>query len=364
MSTALDVALVVAGALLVLLVLDSAVRTFVLPRGVTVLYSRIVFILIGRVFRLVAARARTYEGRDRVMAMYGPFALVTLPATWLLLVVGGYMLMFRGFGVSGWRQVFTESGSSLLTLGFVKPGDLPTTALVYSEAAIGLFLLTLLIAYLPTIYTSFSRREVLVAHLTARAGTPPSAFDLLRRAYLIERLYDLDDLWVSWQLWFAELEETHTSLSVLTFFRSPKPDRSWVTAAGVVLDAASLVNSTIEGPWQPMAALCVRSGFTALRSIADFFGIENDHDPSPSDPIAIAREEFDDVCRQLAAIGVPIKQDRDQAWRDFSGWRVNYDRVLIALAGLTMAPYALWSSDRSIYQPRRIIPRRRRTFPR
>jgi hypothetical protein len=364
MSTALDVALVVAGALLVLLMLDSAVRTFVLPRGVTVLYSRIVFILIGRVFRLVAARARTYEGRDRVMAMYGPFALVTLPATWLLLVVGGYMLMFRGFGVSGWRQVFTESGSSLLTLGFVKPGDLPTTALVYSEAAIGLFLLTLLIAYLPTIYTSFSRREVLVAHLTARAGTPPSAFDLLRRAYLIERLYDLDDLWVSWQLWFAELEETHTSLSVLTFFRSPKPDRSWVTAAGVVLDAASLVNSTIEGPWQPMAALCVRSGFTALRSIADFFGIENDHDPSPTDPIAIAREEFDDVCRQLATIGVPIKQDRDQAWRDFSGWRVNYDRVLIALAGLTMAPYALWSSDRSIYQPRRIIPRRRRTFPR
>jgi hypothetical protein len=364
MSTALDVALVVAGALLVLLVLDSAVRTFVLPRGVTVVYSRIVFILIGRVFRLVASRARTYEGRDRVMAMYGPFALVTLPATWLLLVVGGYMLMFRGFGVSGWRQVFTESGSSLLTLGFVKPGDLPTTALVYSEAAIGLFLLTLLIAYLPTIYTSFSRREVLVAHLTARAGTPPSAFDLLRRAYLIERLYDLDDLWVSWQLWFAELEETHTSLSVLTFFRSPKPDRSWVTAAGVVLDAASLVNSTIEGPWQPMAALCVRSGFTALRSIADFFGIENDHDPSPTDPIAIAREEFDDVCRQLAAIGVPIKQDRDQAWRDFSGWRVNYDRVLIALAGLTMAPYALWSSDRSIYQPRRIIPRRRRTFPR
>jgi hypothetical protein len=364
MSTALDVALVVAGALVVLLMLDSAVRTFVLPRGVTVLYSRIVFILIGRVFRLVAARAKTYEGRDRVMAMYGPFALVTLPATWLLFVVGGYMLMFRGFGVSGWRQVFTESGSSLLTLGFVKPGDLPTTALVYSEAAIGLFLLTLLIAYLPTIYTSFSRREVLVAHLTARAGTPPSAFDLLRRAYLIERLYDLDDLWVSWQLWFAELEETHTSLSVLTFFRSPKPDRSWVTAAGVVLDAASLVNSTIEGPWQPMAALCVRSGFTALRSIADFFGIENDHDPSPTDPIAIAREEFDDVCRQLAAIGVPIKQDRDQAWRDFSGWRVNYDRVLIALAGLTMAPYALWSSDRSIYQPRRIIPRRRRTFPR
>jgi hypothetical protein len=361
MTTTFDIALVVAGALLVVVVIDSAVRTFVLPRGVAVFYSRLVFTVIRRAFRFVASRCETYGARDRVMALYPPFALVVLPATWLLLVVVGYMLMFRGFGVAGWRQLFLESGSSLLTLGFVRPSDLPATALVFSEAAIGLFLLTLLIAYLPTIYSSFSRREVLVAHLTARAGSPPSAFDLLRRAYLIERLYDLDDLWVSWQLWFAELEETHTSLPVISFFRSPKPDRSWVTAAGVVLDSAALVNSTIEGPWQPMAALCVRSGFTALRSIADFFGIENDRDPAPTDPISIAREEYDDICRQLRAVGVPLKEDRDQAWRDFAGWRVNYDRVLVALAGLTMAPYALWSSDRSIYAPPRIIRRGPRT---
>jgi hypothetical protein len=364
-TSVLDVVLVVVGALIVTVVLDSAVRTFVLPRGVAVLYSRFVFTVVRRAFKLVARRLETYEARDRVMALYAPFTLVLLPVTWLVLVIVGFMLMFRGFGVAGWRQVFIESGSSLLTLGFVRPGDLPTTALAFSEAAVGLFLLTLLIAYLPTIYSAFSRREVLVAHLTARAGSPPSAFDLLRRAYLIEKLYDLDDLWVGWQLWFAEVEETHTSLGALTFFRSPKPDRSWVTAAGVVLDSAALVNSTIEGPWQPMAALCVRSGFTALRSIADFFDIENDHDPAPTDPISIARDEYDDVCRQLAAIGVPLKQDREQAWRDFAGWRVNYDRVLVALAGLTMAPYALWSSDRSIYEPTPLIPRhrRRRRFP-
>lgn len=348
MGLVVDVVSMVAGVLLVVVVLDSAVRTFVLPRGVVVPYTSAVFIGIRRAFNVFARQSRTYEARDRVMALYAPTALVVLPATWLVLVLGGFMLMFHGLGVTSWREAFGESGSSLLTLGFVHPRDVPTTVLAFCEAALGLFLLALLISYLPTIYSAFSRREILVAHLTARAGAPPSPVDLLVRAHRIERLYDLDDLWVSWQLWFAEVEETHTSLASLTFFRSPKPDRSWVTASGVVLDAAALVNSTIEGPWQPMAALCIRSGFTALRSVADFFGIDYDPDPAPSDPISIARDEFDDVCRRMAAVGVPLREDRDQAWRDFAGWRVNYDRVLLALAGLTMAPYAMWSSDRSI----------------
>jgi hypothetical protein len=349
-----DAVCIVAGVALILVALDSAIRTFVLPRGVAVPLTTAVFITIRRFFNMVANRRSTYESRDAVMALYAPTALVVLPAIWITLVVSGYTLINRGLGVTRWRIAFQESGSSLLTLGFVRPSDLPKTVVAFSEAAIGLFLLALLISYLPTIYAAFSRREVLVAHMSARAGEPPEPVDLLVRAYRIERLFDLDDLWVSWQLWFAELEETHTSLASLTFFRSPKPDRSWVTAAGCVLDSAALVNSTIEGPWQPMAALCIRSGFTALRSIADFFGIAYDPDPAPTDPISIAREEWEDVCRRLETVGVPLKDDREQAWRDFAGWRVNYDRVLIALAGLTMAPYAPWSSDRSFYQRPRI----------
>jgi hypothetical protein len=349
-----DVVGFVVGILLVLVVVDSAVRTFVLPRGVAVPYTTAVWVTIRRVFNLLTRPCKTYESRDAVMALYAPVTLLVLPLTWLILVMGGFVLMFHAVGVEGWHRAFEASGSSLLTLGFTGPSGLPPTMLAFAEAALGLFLLALLISYLPTIYSAFSRREVLVAHMDARAGSPPSAVDLLVRAYRIERLYDLDDLWVSWQLWFGELEETHTSLAALSFFRSPKPERSWITAAGVVLDSAALVNSTIEGPWQPMAALCVRSGFTALRSLADFFGIDYDPDPAPSDPISIARDEFDDVCRQMAAVGVPLKDDRDQAWRDFAGWRVNYDRVLLALAGLTMAPYAMWSSDRSFYRRPRI----------
>jgi hypothetical protein len=346
-SVAVHVAWFVGGALLVLTAMDSAVRTFVLPRGAVVLYTRLVFLGVRWFFDARMRFARTYEARDRVMALYAPLSLLILPGTWLVLVIVGFMGMFRALGVETWRAAFQESGSSLFTLGFIRPTDLPTTALALAEATIGLGLIALLIAYLPTIYNAFSRREVAVAALATRAGTPPSAVDLVIRAHRIGRLDMLDELWVTWQAWFAELEETHTSLAVLVFFRSPRPDRSWVTAAGAVLDSAAFMNSALDVPWTPQAGLCVRSGFIALRAIGDFFGVPYDPDPAPSDPISIAREEFDDACATLAEAGVPLKPDRDQAWRDFAGWRVNYDTVLLALAALTVAPYAPWSSDRS-----------------
>ena len=90
----------------------------------------------------------------------------------------------------------------------------------------------------------------------------------------------------------------------------------------------------------------LRTGFLALRRIADYFGIAYDPDPRPDDPITVSRREFDLLCVELEAAAVPLKPDRDQAWRDFAGWRVNYDEVLVALCALTMAPPAKWSSDR------------------
>jgi hypothetical protein len=269
-------------------------------------------------------------------------------------------LMFVAIEGVGWKEAFIQSGSSMLTLGFEPPIGFWAATLGFVEAAIGLGLLALLIAYLPTIYGAFSRREVLVAHMSARAGSPPSAVDLLRRAYLIGRIDDLDDVWVEWQLWFAELQETHTSLPFLNFFRSPEPDRSWITAAGSVLDAAAMVNSTIDVPNQPMGSLCIRSGFMALRSIARYFNMPHPEDPAPDDPISVTRAEWEDACNVLESAGVPLVADRDQAWRDFAGWRVNYDVPLVTLAGLLVAPYAAWSSDRSIPFRIRVI----RTRPR
>jgi hypothetical protein len=215
-----------------------------------------------------------------------------------------------------------------------------------------LILVAILIAYLPTIYGAFSKREVAVNQLAVRAGTPPSAAEFVLRAHRIGGLASMTAFWAQWETWFAEVEETHTSLAALVFFRSPLPEQSWVTAAGAVLDTAALIASTVDQPRQAQTELCLRAGYLCLRHIADYFELTYVAEPHfPQEPISIARAEYEAVCDQLAAAAVPLKADRDQSWQDFGGWRVNYDRVLLALAALTMAPYAPWSSDRSIYSP-------------
>jgi hypothetical protein len=343
-----DVALWIAGLVLIAVVVDAAIRTFVLPRGAVVRLTRIDSVLVRSVFDLVVRSSRTYRTRDRVMALYAPVVLASMVVTWVLMLLAGFTLVFYAVEGPGWLDAFVYAGSSLFTLGFAEPVGGVGVCVAFAAAALGLGVVALLIAYLPTIYSAFSARERLVAYLSARAGTPPRAVELLQRAHLIDRLDDLDDLWERYQLWFAELEETHTSLPLLNFFRSPSPERSWITTAGAVLDAAALVNSTVDVGWQPMAGLLVRSGFTALRTIGDFFRIPYPPDPGPDDPVTITRDEWEQACAELESVGIPLKSDRDQAWRDFVGWRVNYDAVLVTLAGLLFAPFAPWSSDRSV----------------
>jgi hypothetical protein len=361
MGTLLDVLLVVVGSALVVAVYDSALRTFVLPRGARNPLTRLTFQSLRSVFNLFARESRTYEARDRVMALYAPVGLFGLVLVWLTLVFVGYTLIYYAVIVPTWHDAIELSGSSLLTLGFeLPPRGLPGYVLVFTEAATGLAILALLIAYLPTIYGAFSRREREVARFATLAGTPPSAVQLVVRYHRIAWLDHLPELWATWEEWFAELGETHTSLAVLTFFRSPSAHRSWVTAAGAVLDAAALAQSTLAVPLSPQAGLCIRSGYLALREIADYFDVPYDSEPAPDAPISIAREEFDAAYEELGSAGVPIRPDRARCWRDFAGWRVNYDAPLLALANITMAPYAPWSSDRSLRVRRPRIVRVRR----
>ncbi|MGH8991497.1 MAG: hypothetical protein ACRDZ7_08215 [Acidimicrobiia bacterium] len=356
-----EILVFVAGALVVVAVFLSAVSTVVVPRGVPIRLTRVVFLATRKLFEARARFARTYEDRDRAYALYAPLTLVALPVVWLTLVLVGYTAVFWALGSHPLREAFITSGSSLLTLGFASVHDLPSTICAFTEAVFGLILLALLITYLPSMYSAFSRREVQVALVAAFAGTPPWAIEMLERFHRINGLDRLDDqVWVPWTTWFVEVEETHTSLSALPFFRSPQPDRSWVTAAGVVLDGAALYSSALDVPRSPPAELCIRTGYISLRTIADLFGIPHDPDPEPDGPISIARDEFDAACDRMAANGLPVKPDRDQAWRDFAGWRVNYDTVLVTLAGMTRAPFAPWSSDRSASRPYRPPVRRRR----
>jgi len=336
-----------AGAALVVGTLGSAVRTVVLPRGVPAKLASAVFATVRRFFGLRLGRNASYERRDHVMAPYGPTSLLILALAWLTVALAGYTAMSWAVGGRSLRDAFVTSGSSLLTLGFVRPEDLPSIALAITEAVVGLTLLALLITYLPSLYSAFSRREAAVARLEVRAGLPPFGAEMIERYARIGWLGGLEAIWDTWEGWFVELEETHTSFPALVFFRSPQPDHSWITAAGAVLDAAALMSSTLEEN-DPDADLCLRAGYLALRRIADFFDVPYDRDPAPDDPISVSREEFDAAYDRLAAAGIGLEPDRDTAWRAFAGWRVNYDQVLITLCALVMAPYAPWSSDRSV----------------
>jgi len=333
-------------------VLLSAIRTVVLPRGEVVYLTRWIFLIVRLLFDIPVSRAKTYEQRDRAMAMFAPIGLIALPITWVAVAIAGGTAILWGLHVDPLTEAFELSGASMLTLGTHQAPDLPTHVTTFVLAMFGLGLVALLISYLPSIYASFQRREVAVAQLVTRAGDPPSPTEMILRHHRLARLDALDEIWAGWETWFADIEETHTSQPSLVFFRSISHTRSWVTAAGCLLDAAALRASTLRLPMNAQAQITLRAGSLSLRRIADYFGISYDPDPDPGDPISIDRSEFDAAYNALADQGVPVRPDRDRCWRDYAGWRVNYDAPLLALAALTMAPYAMWSSDRSVARPR------------
>lgn len=336
------------GVIVTVLVVRSIIRTFVLPRSATDWLTRYIFRGSRKIFNL-ALKIRgdhSYEIVDGMMAYYAPVTLLAVPAISLILIDIAFTLIFWGAGVQDWWAAYSLSGSSLVTLGFVTADTVPLRMIAVTEAGLALILVAVLVAYLPSIYSSFQARESTVSLLEVRAGSPPWCVTMIIRYSRIRGLTELDEEWPGFEKWFNTIEESHTSLAALIFFRSPKPNRSWITAAGTILDCAALRASTIDMPREPTAELCIRAGFLALRSITDFFRIPHNSNPSPTDPISISREEFDDAYDQLKEAGVPVKADRDQCWRDFAGWRVNYDTVLLTLANLTVAPIAPWTSDR------------------
>lgn len=345
------------GLWLVYVTVLTTIRVFVLPRGENAWLARQIFRIVYQLFLLSAYKKESYQERDAVLALFAPVVLLVQPMIYLSLIIIGFTPIYWALSndpliLFSFEEAFFLSGSSLMTLGFAPVGahNIPMQIFTFTQAAMGMMFVALLIAYLPTIYAAFSTRESLVAMLEVRAGTPPSGVTLLKRVYRNGGNTDiLDTVWIRWEEWFAQIEESHTSLVALVFFRSPMPDRHWVTAAGAILDAASLLDSVVDEPRSTSSVMCIRAGYVSLRRIADFFGdvIPYDPNPAPDDLISISRDEFDEAYDQLKAQGIPVVADREQAWQDFRGWRINYDRVLLGLARMTSAPYAPWSSDRT-----------------
>jgi len=349
--TFLKIALASAALILIFVTLRSAVRNFVLPRGVQDTISSTTFLVLRWVIDLLRSTTKDEAKREQWLAFYAPIGLLTLLIVWLSLIFVAFMTLFWATGIGEIYSAFVLSGSSLLTLGFLSDNTFLHMTMSFVEAAIGLILVALLIAYLPTIYSAFSIREAAVTLLDVRAGTPPSVVDMLIRMHRIGRMSELRTLWRDWEILFCQMTESHLSLPAVIYFRSPNPAHHWLTASGTVMDAAAFVRSTLDIPPDPQADLCIRAGYLLLRRIGIFLGIDLHPNPHfPSTEISITRAEFDDAYAQLQAAGVPLKADREEAWLSFAGWRVNYDQALISLCSLLTTPVAPWTSDRAPIQ--------------
>jgi hypothetical protein len=342
----------VAGGALVLTVWISAVGTLITPRPVSSWLTRLVDRSVNKVFSLAARHMPSYPRRDRLLAAQAPVILIGQLVAWLGFSFIGFTLLLWPFVTGGATRAFTVAGSSMFTLGFSEPAGATPAVIVFAAAATGLVIVTLQIAYLPTLYAAFNRRETEVALLNARAGVPSWGPELLARTHYalgsgVSTIDTLPDLYAQWERWAADVAESHTSYLPLVRFRSPRPLSSWVTALLAVLDSAALflVLSPKSAPVVP-ARLCLRSGFLCFNQIARAMGIDVPDERNPGDTISLTYEEFLEAIERMREVNFPIERDPVEAWPEFVGWRVNYEQAAYAVAAAIDAVPALWSGPR------------------
>jgi hypothetical protein len=214
------------------------------------------------------------------------------------------------------------------------------------SAATGLVVVALQIAYLPTLYAAFNRRESLVTTLESRAGAPAWGPEILARHHAVGIVDNLPAFYADWERWSADVAESHTTYPVLISFRSPDLLRSWVVALLAVLDSAALYLAFNPERAPSEARLCMRMGFIALREVAEAKKIHFDADPFPGDPIGLTYDEFLEGVGRLERAGFPLERSPEQAWPHFKGWRVNYENTAYALADLVTAVPGPWTGSR------------------
>ncbi|MFF7356302.1 hypothetical protein ACFZA1_27180 [Streptomyces filipinensis] len=334
-----------AGAVILVLVLSSILRTLVVPRG---LYSALVFRLwwtLRRLLRLIAVR-QDYAAIDRAQTWLAPLMLIGMLTAWLAGALLGFGLLLYALSPLSWTNAFREAGSSLFTLGFAGGARLKLSVLDFVAAATGPVLIALQIAYLPTLYAAYNRRELEVTLLQARAGEPAWGPEILARQWLVDTETALPALYRAWERLASDMGESHSTYPVLLTFRSPRPHRSWLVGLVAVMDAAATHLALEPRLAPPEARLVLRAGFTALRDIARALRIPFDADPSPDASIRLTFAEFDAAVAMLESAGFRAERPPEEAWPHFRGWRVNYEAIAYELCRRCDAVPALWTGPR------------------
>ncbi len=342
----------VVGGLLVLGTMSSVTVTLIVSRPVNSRLTRLVDRMVDWAYHQVVGRVSDYQRWDRMRATQAATLLLAQLAAWLIVAYVGFALLLWPFAPRGVVSAFIDAGSSLFTLGFAVPAGSAPAVIVFVAAATGLVILTLQIAYLPTLYSAFNRRETQVALLNERAGMPSWGPELLARTHYalgtgVSTLDTMPDLYAQWENWAADVAESHTTYPVLVRFRSPGSMSSWVTALLAVLDSAALFLALSPGvaPVVP-ARLCLRGGFRCFHRIALAMGFDIPDEPGPDAGTSLTYAEFLDAVSRMREVGFPIERDPAEAWPDFVGWRVNYEQAAYAVAGAVYAVPALWSGPR------------------
>jgi hypothetical protein len=345
----ISVAFIVAGALLLLATLWDAFETMVLSRRVsrhnrlTVVFYR----LTWPSWRAIARRIARGNHRENFLTVYGPLWLLLLIALWALSIVLAFALMHWGTGSrmaapDGHDSFFTTfymSGTTLFTLGLgdVVPHSPVGRFLTVLESGIGLGFVALVISYLPVVSQAFSRREASIALLDARAGSPPTAVELLRR-HLGDGGNDaLVDLLRDWERWAAELLESHVSFPVLAFYRPQHDNQSWVAGMTAMLDSCALILSVVDTDCRRQARLTFAM---ARHAVADMCRVL-DTKPRLPEPDRLPPEALAQLRERLVGAGIPLRAGED-AVRTLSELRTMYEPMVASLSGLLLMDLPPW----------------------
>ena len=339
------------GVLLILIILWDAFETIILPRRVTrrVRPTRQFYLATWPPWVALARKIRSRKRREEYLSLFGPLSLLALLALWAVGMIFGYALVQWALHVQlnlpdesvGFGTYLYLSGTTFFTLGYgdVTPLMPMGRTIEVIEAGNGFGLLAIVIGYLPVLYQSFSRREANISLLDARAGSPSSATELLRRHQAAETMDDLTPFLHEWERWSGELLESHLSYPVLCYFRSLHDNQSWLAALTTVLDTCALVMVGVDGASQWQARLTFAMSRHAVVDIAQLF-----HTAPRTVDCCSTRLPPEDMMRLreiFATSGINLRVG-SEAEAQLLKLRTMYEPYVVALSEFLLMPLPPW----------------------